>query len=599
MPGDSLYLRAGTYFERPTVNVSGTASAPIVIRSYPGESAILDSGVPEFRTPDNLDWEPIDAALGEYRSVHTYVLDEHVYAQVAGIPGYMNGRVVLVPYTSAAAFRSTSDAYVDATTPFYAGPGTFWDPADSRFHVRLAKTADLRATEARYGAIFTGDRPDPRRYSIVLSHAYSTLRVEGSWLVFQDLVVDQALNSVYVTNGAHDLVFDGMTVWLGDSAIEMIGASHVTIRNSRIYGDAPYWIFWSDMKDAPAPADLMRSTSIDMKAGTHDVEITHCHIRGSGQDLIGTGTNEYDVSVHHCRIENAADDAFEIEGTVGVGRISIYENYILNCLTAVAPGQDTPSFIGPLFVYRNVIALLRNPPVNRKAGINTWNGGDRYGNEYMFKHGTSVTYTTANAHYYQNTMVMLNSNGKGLNWTPKDPTDARIANNIAVMVNGVVNRDYRPATGEVVDCNLYWKMNTVDTAPLLSTYTTVAAFSQATGFEANGIGGAPRRGTDPMFAGLALDVVDRTATEWALTAQAEVPAMTDFFLAAGSPAIGAGIEIPAHPVSGPLPDSRSSRDLGAIPSSAPRVDYEKFPFVPGALADIMPPARPVARIRTP
>jgi hypothetical protein len=44
---------------------------------------------------------------------------------------------------------------VDATTPFYIGPGLIRD-ADGRIHIRLAKTADMRAAEARYGPLSLG-----------------------------------------------------------------------------------------------------------------------------------------------------------------------------------------------------------------------------------------------------------------------------------------------------------------------------------------------------------------------------------------------------------------------------------------------------------
>ena len=36
-PGDTLYVRAGSYHELVTVNQSGTAAAPIAILAYPGE----------------------------------------------------------------------------------------------------------------------------------------------------------------------------------------------------------------------------------------------------------------------------------------------------------------------------------------------------------------------------------------------------------------------------------------------------------------------------------------------------------------------------------------------------------------------------------
>jgi hypothetical protein len=41
--GDTLYVRGGTYAETITINVSGSSTAPIVISSYPGENAIINS----------------------------------------------------------------------------------------------------------------------------------------------------------------------------------------------------------------------------------------------------------------------------------------------------------------------------------------------------------------------------------------------------------------------------------------------------------------------------------------------------------------------------------------------------------------------------
>jgi hypothetical protein len=47
-PGMTLYLRGGTYYERVSLTRSGTAEAPIVIASYPGEVAVIDGGLREF-----------------------------------------------------------------------------------------------------------------------------------------------------------------------------------------------------------------------------------------------------------------------------------------------------------------------------------------------------------------------------------------------------------------------------------------------------------------------------------------------------------------------------------------------------------------------
>ncbi|MBW2528855.1 MAG: hypothetical protein JRI23_32060, partial [Deltaproteobacteria bacterium] len=571
-PGDTLRLRGGTYFERPEITVSGTEQSPIVIEGEPGETAIIDSGVPEFRTPNNSDWELVDGATGEYRSVGSYDTRD-ARAFVAGVAGYENERVALVPYVDAAQFRATSETYVDGATPFYVGPGTFVD--GDRIHIRLQKTQALRDAEQRYGAVFSDDVPDPRQHSILLSQAWATVRISGAHLVLRDLVVHHASRSVYLEPGARDLRFEGVTVWTGDSAIEANGPDiqNVTITGSRIYGDAPYWIFWSDMKDAPAPADLLRATSIDLHGGTHHWEISYNHIRGSGQDLVGTNSAEYEVAVHHNRLENCGDDAFELEGDMG--RVEVYENYVGNCLVAVAPGQDSPGFQGPLLVYRNVFALLRPPPVNRDPSINDWNGNRRYGFEYLLKQHSG------NTHYYQNTFLMLDSAGPGMNLVPAEPVDTVVANNILMMVNGRVNGSFDQAAGQTVDGDLYFKLNDVDTEPLLDSFDTVAAFSASTGLEPNGLGSVPKRGTDPEFESLPLAIVDSGATAWQLQPASEVLSPLDFFLAASSPARDAAVLLPTHPTVGTLPDTRSSADIGAIPYGTDPDEYDDFPFVPG------------------
>jgi hypothetical protein len=576
-PGDTLFLRGGTYLERPTVEVSGTAAAPITVQSYPGETAVIDSGPAEFRAGGNDDWEPVDPATGEYRSVRRYD-GESVYGYLDGVPGYRNGRVALVRYQSAEAFRATSDAYVDDTAPFYVGPGLYYDPDDQRVHIRLAKTAELRAAESHSRPVLDGDRPDPRRYPVVLSVAPATLTVDGAHLVFKDLAVNQAKDTVVLSPGAHHVRFDGVTAWTGDTAISADGAGihHVTVTRSRIYGDAPPWIFWSDIKSPPAPAELLASTSIDLAGGTHDWEIAYNHLRGSGQDLISTNTDEQRIAIHHNRMEDCGDDALELEGTRDVGEVRVFENFISNCLVAVAPGQDSPSFSGPLYVFRNVMVSLRDVPVNRAQGINEWNGGGRFGYEYLFKQHAG------NTHIYHNTLVLLNHSGDGLNLVPAVPDGTYVANNLAVTVNGRVNGDYPTGPGQIVNGNLYWKVNGAGSGPLLADHANVPAFSRATGLERDGIGQAAGKGTDPRFAGFRLDVVDRAEPSWVLRPGSEVFDPADFLLRRGSPAIGAGIAIPAHPRLGPLPDTRSSRDIGALPYGTDPAEYRSFPFAPGA-----------------
>ncbi len=42
-PGDTIWLRGGTYTGAPfTSNLNGTSASPIIVRQYPGERATID-----------------------------------------------------------------------------------------------------------------------------------------------------------------------------------------------------------------------------------------------------------------------------------------------------------------------------------------------------------------------------------------------------------------------------------------------------------------------------------------------------------------------------------------------------------------------------
>lgn len=589
-PGDTLFLRGGIYSERVHFSRSGLAGSPITYEGFSGETAIIHSGSPAFLTAGNNDWELVNANLGEYRSRTALPTPDTfnnrtIWGYIQGLPGYENENLVLVPYQDASQFRSLTDQYTNSSAPFYIGPGTFYD-TDNRIHIRLSKTTDFRNTENRYGPLIPNENADPRNFSISLSGAYETIKITGSHLIFRNMTIHSSQNTIYLPNTVSDITFDSITAWMGDTAIQSSGAgtNQIRITNSRIYGDNPLYIFWSDMKNEPAPADLLRGTSINLNNGAHDWEISYSHIRGSGQDLIGVNDDEYNIRVHHNLMGSCGDDAFELEGTRNVGRIDIYENYVQNCLMALAPGQDTATFTGPLNVYRNVFSLLRNPPINRQAGINTWNGGGRYGFEYMFKQSGS-SYATRNVHIYHNTLVMLGSSGSGLNLIPQNPVGSHIVNNLCLMVNGIVNNTYR--TGATVNGNLYWKMNTVDTTRLLSSYDRVSDFAAATGMEQNGIGSVPRRGTDPQLSPFRLTFLDTSRTFWELPATSEVFRPWDFLLQDTSPARSAGINLSAFG----LPDTRNSRDIGAYPFGTTRSDFNFFPFTQNSppTSDTTPP----------
>ncbi len=72
-PGDTLYLRGGTFYESVTVKQAGKPDKPLTMRAFPGELAIIDAGYREFFENPAKSWEPYERGVaGEYRSTKAY-----------------------------------------------------------------------------------------------------------------------------------------------------------------------------------------------------------------------------------------------------------------------------------------------------------------------------------------------------------------------------------------------------------------------------------------------------------------------------------------------------------------------------------------------
>ena len=61
-PGDTIWLRGGTYTGIHTSYLNGSSTSPIIVRQYPGERATLDGEL--RRTRDPLDQRLVRVVLG-------------------------------------------------------------------------------------------------------------------------------------------------------------------------------------------------------------------------------------------------------------------------------------------------------------------------------------------------------------------------------------------------------------------------------------------------------------------------------------------------------------------------------------------------------
>ena len=214
-PGETLYLRAGTYYEHVYSSVVGLPEKPIVIRSYPGELAVIDGGLREFFEEPSNAWEPSDGAPGEFRS-------KRAHKNLREVTGNFGDSMIgLQTYYYAPDLRGER----------YCGPGLWYDRLTGYLHARLA----------HYKA-YEGET-DPRKLPLVLAGAGSVpLTIDrAEHLRLQDLVIrGGGYNTVLIRYGVA-VEFDNVVIYAGTYGLKARNTGPFRFFRSAIYGSIPPW----------------------------------------------------------------------------------------------------------------------------------------------------------------------------------------------------------------------------------------------------------------------------------------------------------------------------------------------------------------------
>jgi hypothetical protein len=197
-PGETLYLRGGTYYEKSFLSQSGREGKPITVSSYPGELAVIDGSLREFTESPATSWQPLEnGAEGEFVSSKTYFdADNHQvprqflpgsWEPMWGIEGerplalgfFADSLVPLHSYRLAADLRSKNELWIGGKAEMresgiYCGPGLWFNRETGRIHIRLAHHG-LAGLEER---AYRGEQ-DPRELPLVIAAGFgeSVLRL--------------------------------------------------------------------------------------------------------------------------------------------------------------------------------------------------------------------------------------------------------------------------------------------------------------------------------------------------------------------------------------------------------------------------------------
>ena len=466
-PGMTLFLRKGVYRESVELRrLAGTAKAPITIRSYPGEHAVIDASEPIFADNPGRAWkrskEP-GAHRDEWVSTQTYPAEgKDTSSRGAFLDRASYTR--LLTYSRIEDLRAANETWETGMAagdrrpgprirggkrrpvkpgrerlPWtYFGPGIHFDKKTGRIHIRLSPTAHGVAGLEEYRG-----PTDPRRLHLAISSREDTaLGVAGSEHVrVADVSLWHGGDETVRVQGSRDIALDHLEIRAATYGLVIGGSERVRVLHSRIDGGIPPWSFRSDFKgsykiaagdddrddaDGPAdePADPAAARRARRAAAAKRREAAAAEnnnlVRKTQRALLYMARRNVDVEIAYCELEDGHD--VYVSGT----RTDFHHNRIHNIHDEAIYLQAAPdesglrihhnvidqvlsglSFwgkgTGARYVYRNLFDL-RAPTAGHRPGARRDRDAWRYGHPFK---NTGNMGTLA---FYQNTVLVSRPN---------------------------------------------------------------------------------------------------------------------------------------------------------------------------------------------
>jgi parallel beta-helix repeat protein len=433
--GDEVVLRGGVYYQsKITLPRSGTAKAPIVIRSYPNETAILDGADPMI-----FSWK--DQGGGVWSTTINVANTSLVTA---------NGQR-LYPYQSLADLQSLS----------WGIPGFYVNGTTLYAHLK--------------------NEANPNNVTMAISRQNSAFEIAQNFIYITDLTFrhygGEGVPTIYLRNGSDNLI-QNCTFTINDVGIAIKLNSHRNVIQNNQFVDTIFGWPWDAVKtnDLAAHLETASITFWDPNSGQgtmvaqgniirrntfHDLfdGFGACPETDQGQGV----TNETDV--YENLVYNVVDDGMQTDGACS--NVRIWSNTFHDGLTGISLA---PVRVGPVYAICNLIYRTNNSAFKFEFD------SPGYGPMYLF-HNTAETAPGTSSLYITEPLTWPLLVSRNNVW---------VSNNSRVI-------DYN-ATGAPLDFD-YDTLYRTSSGNLVgwngTSYSTLTKFSTATGQERHGLNVAP------------------------------------------------------------------------------------------------------------
>lgn len=350
--GGVLCLRGGVHYSHAVVRTIASKDRPLILRSWPGELAILDGGEPAFATSPDTAWEPCaDGVPGEFRSTRPYPVAETKGEQDGDGEVLAMGRFIdsMIPLHGARFHGDLQSdnpwwnitSKVGGASFVYCGPAVWQDGKTGRIHCRLAHT-ELPGLGADN---YTGGT-DPRKMPLCIATvaAGPTLTLQSArHITLQDLVVRGSATATLLIQECADITLDGVTIYGGGKAMQVRDTAGLRMIHSACRGLSAPWMYRGALKYRSVEARLLSATSwMPTGVDNRDFEIAYSEFTDC-EDGVFIGSVR-GVRFHHNLVENMTDDGVFLTATSGYdghvagGDVRLWQNRFSRCLTTFAFG---------------------------------------------------------------------------------------------------------------------------------------------------------------------------------------------------------------------------------------------------------------------